>query len=189
MDMKGLLKITLARGHAAMTRRAVLWKTEQSRFLQGLNSKNHSFFQYRTTLLVWELNADCRSERRSQAVENNTTGGRLAYNAESIKRTNTHANRHYKFLLSVLLSIVNRRKISWFGQVCRHDTLPQNHATENITFQSSQRKSTWIMEGQKSISLQASHCCRSCCASRTTEIDGLPLKRRRLSDLVVTSVS
>ena len=69
----------------------------------------------------WTLTA--YRERRVQAFENKC----LAYHTESIKRTTTFGSRSvsYSDLRSFCCQAVKHCKLSWFGHICRHDTLPK----------------------------------------------------------------
>ena len=63
--------------------------------------------------------------RQSGHLKANATGESVANPKESIKQTNVCGNRSILAgRQELLLSTVKRRKLSWFGHVCRHDTLP-----------------------------------------------------------------
>ena len=63
----------------------------------------------------------------STLFKTNASGGYLAYHIESIKQTNIYITR-FNVLderQELLLSTVKSHTLSWFGHVCRHDTLPK----------------------------------------------------------------
>ena len=73
----------------------------------------------------WTLTADL--ERRIQAFENKCFRRMLGISYREHK-TNEYVWQEVSILAGpqeLLLSIVKRRKLSWFGHVCRHDTLPK----------------------------------------------------------------
>ena len=72
----------------------------------------------------------------------------------------------------------NRRKTSWFGHVCRHDTLP------NIILQGTvdgrRRRDRWRKSWKDNINEWTDSRCHHCCTSRMTEADGQSPQQRNL---------
>ena len=78
-----------------------------------------------------ELDVCCGSgEANPGFLKTNATGGCLAYHTGSIKRI-CMATGHYPFWTSGGFT-VKRRKLSWFGHVCRHDALPKIIAQRTV---------------------------------------------------------
>ena len=108
----------------------------------------------------WTLMADL--ERRIQAFENKCYRRMLVVSYRQHK-TNEYVWQQVSILAgchALLLTTVRRRKLSWFGHVCRHDTPPKMSQTKSVN-----HGRTPSNNGQ------ASHC-RHCCASLMTEADG-----------------
>jgi hypothetical protein len=120
------VKIRLAQAHSAMARLAILWKNKAISFPTKI-------VLYRSLVLSvllygcesWTLTADL--ERRIQAFENKCFRRMLGISYREHK-TNEYVWQQVSILAGpqeLLLSTVKRRKLSWFGHVCRHDTLPK----------------------------------------------------------------
>jgi len=118
------VKIRLAQAHAAMTRLSVLWRNKAISFPTKIKL-------YKSLVLSvllygcesWTLTTDL--ERRIQAFENKCYRRMLGISyREHI--TNDYVWQRVNILAGrqeFLLSTVKRRKLSWFGHVCRHNTL------------------------------------------------------------------
>ena len=81
-------------------------------------------FPLSVSLDSWTLTADL--ERWIQAFENKCHRGLLDVPYRE-RKTNEYAWQQVNISAGrqeLLLSIAKRRKLSWFGHVCRHDTLP-----------------------------------------------------------------
>jgi hypothetical protein len=120
------VKIRLAQAHSAMARLAILWKNKAISFPTKI-------VLYRSLVLSvllygcesWTLTADL--ERRIQAFENKCFRRMLGISYREHK-TNEYVWQQVSILAGpqeLLLSTVKRRKLSWFGHVCRHDALPK----------------------------------------------------------------
>ena len=104
--------------HTTADRKVFFLKTKRSVFQQRLDY--NSFCQYCSIdvraghlLQIW------RDEYKP--LKTNATGGCLAYHTQNIKQTNKYSNR-----LSGTLNVnIKNRKLSRFGNVRRHDTLPK----------------------------------------------------------------
>ena len=129
----------------------------------------------------WTLTAGL--EKRIQAFETIAIGVCLVYETENINRTNTYRSRS--------LSLLDIRNLYCqpLGVASYHDSAM---STVMTLCQESYYRKQWLVvvaeedrvnHGKTLRNEQASHC-RCCCASQTTDRDGLPLQRRRLSDRV-----
>ena len=82
----------------------------------------------------------------------------------------------------LFLSTVNRRKLSWFGHVCRHDTLPKIILQGTVNGNRLRGRPRRVNHRGTTLgNRQVSHC-QYCCTSQTTKVYGRPLQRRRLSE-------
>ena len=125
-------------------------------------------------LWMWKLNIGSGSGEANlaQSFGKNATGGSLAYHTKSIKRTNTYSFRSISSpdvrIFFYCQPTVKRHKLSWFGHVCRHDTLPKiilQVIMDGIVVAEKDRvnhRMTTLRNGQ------ACRYHRHCCASRRT---------------------
>ena len=99
----------------------------------------------------WTLTADL--ERRIQVFENKCNGRRLdiglSYREHKTNESVWHQVSILAGLQEHLLSTVKRRKLSWFGHICRHDTLPKIHTAGLRGRKASQRWTAQIVEEQQ----------------------------------------
>ena len=123
--------------------------------------------QRRSELLFWSLWKQMLQEDAWHIIQRTQNDGICIW-----QQVNILARRQE------LLSTIKRCKLSWFGQVCRHDTLPK--IIHYGTVDGSCRVEDCIYHGGTTPSNgQASHCHR-CCASQTIKVGGWPSQRRRL---------
>ena len=79
----------------------------------------------------------------------------------------------------LLLSTVNRRKLPWFGHVCRHDTRPK--IILQVSVDGRRRRGRRLYRGRTtSMSGRASRC-HNCSAFQRTGVDGGASQRKHLS--------
>ena len=149
-------------------------------FPQSLYSTNHLSCQY-CSLVVRTGHWQWIKRGKSRPLKTNAAGGCLAYHTESKmkecvwQQVGIHAGCQ-----ELLLSTVRHNKLSWFGHVCRHDTLQKNHTAGNsgcviLVENCINRGWTTLRNGQAS-----SRC--HCCTSRLTEVDGQPSQWKHLSE-------
>ena len=118
-------------------------------------------------------------EGRIQAFENKCYRRMEGILYREHKQTHTYGNRSMSSP-DVRSFFVNRRKLSWFGHVCRHDTLPMIIYKEKwviVVIEEDQvnHERTTPRIGQASR-------CRHCCSSRITEVDGRSSQQMHLSE-------
>ena len=101
--------------------RSAQTKAGASVFLQWLSSTNHLSCQY--------CSLDVRAVRwlriwrdESKPFKTNAAGGCLAYHTKNTKQIYMTTVQCLHWRSGTF--IVKRRKLSWFGLVCHHDTLP-----------------------------------------------------------------
>ena len=88
------------------------------------------------------------------------------------KLTSCRTTKDYAaYRISNFLLAVGRRRLSWFGRVCRHDSLPKIILQGTAIDDS--RRNIGNCPFSDVVPFIANHC-RRCCASQTTEVDGQP---------------
>ena len=120
---KAELKIRLDMALASLSRLTVIWKSNIS---VGVKVKLYKSLVLSVVLYgceSWTLTADM--ERRLQAFEYKCYRRilRISYRQH---KTNLYVRNKIEMYAGVqepLLSLVKRRKLAWFGHVCRHDSL------------------------------------------------------------------
>ena len=102
--------------------------------------------------------------RRGESKLKNATGWCLAYHTESMK--NEYVWQQVGILFGhhyLLLSAIKRPRLSWFGNVCCHDTLPKIILQGSVD--GTRRRGSLVNHGWTTSTNRQASRCRHCCAS------------------------
>ena len=154
------VKIKLAQALSSKTRLAILWRNNAISFPTNIT-------RYESLVLSVLMG-------ESRPLKTNATEELLAYHTESMKQANMCGNRstHRRTLRTFTVN-VKRRKLSWFGYVCRHDTLPK--IILQGTVDSSRRRGRPRKSWKDNIRERTGQ-------SRMTEVDGQSSQQIHLSE-------
>ena len=103
----------------------------------------------------------------------------ISYREHKARRIYVTTGRYPRRTSGLLLSTVKHHKLSWFGDVCRHDTLPKIIPQGTVD---NSHRTDFVNHGRTTAGNREASRCGHCCASRMTEVDGQSPQRMRVLD-------